>query len=731
MSQPAKTTPRASAPASAFAVAMAIIVAKASAQRTDWAHSYEPHASVGSQAHVPENFEFHFKWNLTATNIAVQIQAPTSGWIGLGLGEPGAGAMPGGDFVICTAEGTVEDRFALDYVTPSLDEQQDWSLTGSGSAAGDTWCELTRALDTGDAQDRKLDAGDHPVGFMFAYGNSDAFGQHLSTQRFTAQLRLTTGLDKLEELEAAPDLAGTVEVLNNNFAVPWNQDTCDAHNAAVGDTECYSPETTYRRRCVALDSAAMQGSSIIGVTPIIPTDSRHVLHHFTVTAYGSADCDDSYIGMFFIWAPGAEIQVFPQPLGLKVGSAAGGIGSVVMETHYNNPGREAITDNSGVKIYHTGAGLPRPTEIGIFMLGDGGTRLAQATTTERQLVNPGGWSRYDFPCEITNQETDITVINYVHHMHVAGRWMETNITRNGNIVDRWTTDFYDFNFQTPVFTNLTIKPGDQFSTGCGFNSGNRTAHPPSTPSGNWGLGSNDEMCIDFMVYYPRINTYPNCEPNVPLPPDFAASFTKTTALRVDFNSATGTCGDSGHASSSAYGLNSGQCSPFASDGNNNAALAWCSSDGGVETVHHAIWQNPTETDCAIPDPSLCIGGLIESTDPAGYSVQTCTISTGPTPVSYRHTWGPTGGCVDYGTTGQCNTDRTSFPYTKMALPNGASDLPRSFGASASSGGSPTSPPTFAAPTLPPTSGAATIVACSHAWIVMLAVLQAVVLAVLA
>lgn len=40
----------------------------------------------------------------------------------------------------------------------------------------------------------------------------------------------------------------------------------------------------------------------------------------------------------------------------------------------------------------------------------------------------------------------------------------------------------------------------EFTSYCVFDNSVRTEHPFSTPSGKWGKGSNDEMCIDFLWF---------------------------------------------------------------------------------------------------------------------------------------------------------------------------------------------------------------------------------------
>jgi dopamine beta-monooxygenase len=70
------------------------------------------------------------------------------GWIGFGLTE--AGGMKGADIVYyqSSAPSVVTDAYALDFVTPVRDDNQDWTLLTSSSDGGWLTVEVTRALDT-------------------------------------------------------------------------------------------------------------------------------------------------------------------------------------------------------------------------------------------------------------------------------------------------------------------------------------------------------------------------------------------------------------------------------------------------------------------------------------------------------------------------------------------------------------------------------------------------------
>jgi hypothetical protein len=89
-------------------------------------------------------------------------------------------------------------------------------------------------------------------------------------------------------------------------------------------------------------------------------------------------------------------------------------------------------------------------------------------------------------------------------MHAAGERMVTRQYRNQKLLRQDEADYYDFEMSggiVPVSTGLgfTIRKGDSFETECFY----RTPVGHEATQIVWGLASSDEMCIDFIHYYPR------------------------------------------------------------------------------------------------------------------------------------------------------------------------------------------------------------------------------------
>ena len=60
-------------------------------------------------------------------------------------------------------------------------------------------------------------------------------------------------------------------------------------------------------------------------------------------------------------------------------------------------------------------------------------------------------------------------------------------------------DNYDFNYQVTYPTNMKLDVGDVIHTTCGW----KNTLPQSV---QFGEDTNDEMCFNFVSYYPRIET---------------------------------------------------------------------------------------------------------------------------------------------------------------------------------------------------------------------------------
>jgi Copper type II ascorbate-dependent monooxygenase, C-terminal domain len=91
----------------------------------------------------------------------------------------------------------------------------------------------------------------------------------------------------------------------------------------------------------------------------------------------------------------------------------------------------------------------------------------------------------------------VTVIREHLHMHVVGASMSNSQIRDGQVIHQGIVEYWDFSQQGNIVVqqpSFEIQPGDAFRTVCNYN----VKHNET-----WGVGSDNEMCMAFLYYYPR------------------------------------------------------------------------------------------------------------------------------------------------------------------------------------------------------------------------------------
>lgn len=156
-----------------------------------------------------------------------------------------------------------------------------------------------------------------------------------------------------------------------------------------------------------------------------------------------------------------------------------------------------VRDRSGIRLMHTKQATPRQFGVGIFQIGDG------QVLSKRWLEVPTGLSRFRYRCNglrglkdgTTGGLKNITLLSHTHHMHKHGAQMTTDIYRKGKVVEHLRTEHYSFEAQDQIYKEFVVQPDDTFEVECRFKVNG------DTPV-QFGFGSNEEMCIDFVLYYP-------------------------------------------------------------------------------------------------------------------------------------------------------------------------------------------------------------------------------------
>ncbi|KAB0398503.1 hypothetical protein E2I00_014622, partial [Balaenoptera physalus] len=185
--------------------------------------------------------------------------------------------------------------------------------------------------------------------------------------------------------------------------------------------------------------------------------------------------------VIFAWAIGGEGFSYPPHVGLSLGTPLDPH-YVLLEVHYDNPTyKEGLIDNSGLRLFHT-------TDIRKY---DAGVIEAGLWVSLFHTIPPGLPDfRSEGHCTLecleealeVEKPSGIHVFAVLLHAHLAGRGIRLRHFRKGEEMRLLAyDDDFDFNFQEFQYLKeeRTILPG--------------------------GLSTRNEMCLSYLLYYPRIN----------------------------------------------------------------------------------------------------------------------------------------------------------------------------------------------------------------------------------
>ncbi|CAM9974997.1 unnamed protein product [Ascophyllum nodosum] len=522
-------------------------ISRASADEFD-ASSYVRNASLGTDL----DLFWTIDPDLQTIRVAVHAKA-ASGWAGFGVSE--MGGMEGADIVYYeAAAGSITDAHAIVAGTPVTDVcTQDWTLLSAEKGTDGLVFEVERALETGDSQDRAFTddsaEGASSTTLIAAWGNTESISYHESNFA-QGQVIMFGGVensnsDPLLGISSSPSVS-FFDITAKNFTIPrdrtWYEDTyllaselptLDEYHvigfeAIVQNTTSKYVHHLVLAACTGTDDcgqacaklsrssgyySSSSSSSSLSNTSLSNTSSTSTRSISSAasdvsTEYEyqtSAFCDFEFT-YIFIWAPGVADEQLPKDVGFKFGSASGGYTSLQLETHYNNvDGDEGVMDSSGIRVYYTSD--LRPIDMGVLSLGDPSVWLGGFPIPEGKssilFECPGS-------CTADNFEVDnVTVYGHFLHAHENGRRIITRQYRQNKsgdevLVHTAEVEYYSFlqagGYVVKTNDSVTIQRGDRFETECYYDT---VLSSISQDSVTFGAGSQDEMCIDFMYYYPK------------------------------------------------------------------------------------------------------------------------------------------------------------------------------------------------------------------------------------
>jgi len=252
-------------------------------------------------------------------------------------------------------------------------------------------------------------------------------------------------------------------------------------------------ETKYS--CFAFTFPTDQLRHIINITPVVTSP---LVHHYVLSISDTPvelnpddPCVDWPAHIMWAWAPGVEPIDLPPEAGFLVGDQGPEV-TFILQVHYNNPLLMPLVDNDGVDLHVTRT--LRPERAGVFTQGD-----------ILSIWVPPGDPSYEYVATCTSDVTADLLPEPIHvfasflHAHELGTRLWTDVERGGQQMgDLSRDDPFSFDTQQFVLADFDIMPGDELRTHCVYDSSDRTEPTQG------GEDSNEEMCLNFMMYYPWV-----------------------------------------------------------------------------------------------------------------------------------------------------------------------------------------------------------------------------------
>jgi hypothetical protein len=454
-----------------------------------------------------------FTWNIDETMelINITLDCKTTGWVGFGLSD--TGMMPGSDLTICYVSSqsiaTCVDGYAQGYSFAKDDAiggTNDITNVKGSVSNGRTVISFSKKISSTDNYDKKLSKGTE-MKVLFSYrtqGNpsteNGAFNQH--SAKVSTPVTLWQG-------------SGTSTSTGN--ATPSYKTEAGMHMMSIGVNKLSLPNkktyygcTPYNIKTMTQNITKMaSGLTYHAVAFEAAIDNIKRVHHIVIysckdtsgvaTMTDTIDCTENkyYVAycpdILIVWTPGASSIVMPDVAGVVWGSYD--TEYIMIETHYDNPDLLSNeVDSTSFNVYFTTK--LRQYDAGMMTFGKYPDKISV----------PPGIKAYDIPttCGSTCTNTqggNITVFAYQPHGHQIMSKLYSNIVNADG--SKFTLKEDPFSFHSQLFiqlpTPIILTPGWSATTICTYDSSGKTVVTKG------GVASDQEMCANFVMYYPREN----------------------------------------------------------------------------------------------------------------------------------------------------------------------------------------------------------------------------------
>ncbi|PNH09878.1 Dopamine beta-hydroxylase [Tetrabaena socialis] len=466
-------------------IVVALLLADA---RASTCHAHFSLSDYPSCIQATPNVTLHWAVSSDSITWGVDVDGEWS-WVGVGLSE---GGMLGADLAVASQADEsglgssgwgALDMWSAGFELPTVDSQQNVVLVSAERSSGSTRVAMRRPIIACDPQDRTVQ-NDTRQTVVYAFG-AGRFVYHGPEHRGSQELVLLPAPRPALDPALADVTLQVLEMRMPPYAVP-------------------TAYTAYT--CVNLELPNDKKYHIYKYEPII--DNVRVVHHFVAWACTSKptkalgapyDCLRTDKGMecaqfYMSWAPGSGAITSPPEA-----AQAFGWGSKVffgLQVHYSNPeGLEGQTDSSGFRVYYSD--VLKQYDMGLMTIGTDNIAVPAGAESWSTKPNkcPGSCTQQLAPA------AGLTLVDSFYHMHQLGKRMITRHIRNGvELEPLGRRDYFDFNYQStsniPASTRQLL-PGDELITTCTYTGINRTE------TTKFGLSSYDEMCFNYMTYYPE------------------------------------------------------------------------------------------------------------------------------------------------------------------------------------------------------------------------------------